>query len=102
MRQIAVGLVGTGYAAQKRAETFAADGRSPLVGICGGHVERVHQLCQTYGVKAFDSYTALINESDSHLIVISTMNHLHGAIARAALEAGKHVVVEYPLALDLA
>ncbi|MEB3212124.1 MAG: Gfo/Idh/MocA family oxidoreductase, partial [Leptolyngbyaceae bacterium] len=41
-------------------------------------------------------------ESDSHLIVISTMNHLHGAIARAALEAGKHVVVEYPLALDLA
>jgi biliverdin reductase len=34
------------------------------------------------------------------LVVICTINRDHGAIARAALNAGKHVVVEYPLSLD--
>jgi biliverdin reductase len=33
-------------------------------------------------------------------VIICTINRDHGAIARAALEAGKHVVVEYPLSLD--
>jgi biliverdin reductase len=101
MTRINVGLVGTGYAAQKRAEAFANDERSHLTGICGTMPERARHLADYYGVPPFDDYHALVNDAATDLIVIATMNHLHGAIARAALEAGKHVVVEYPLSLDL-
>lgn len=101
MTFINVGLVGTGYAAQKRAEAFTEDERSQIFGIYGNYPERVNSLCQTYGAQPFTSYEALVTDPAIHLVVISTMNHLHGAIASAALKAGKHVVVEYPLSLDL-
>ena len=101
MTVINVGLVGTGYAAQKRAEAFTKDGRSHLLAICGTQPERVKALCQAYGTDAIQSYEDLVNDSALDLVVISTMNYLHGAIASAALNANKHVVVEYPLALNI-
>ncbi len=101
MAVIHVGLVGTGYAARKRAEAFTTDGRSHLVAVWGSRPERVQSLCETYGAVAAESYQALVTRPDIDLVVISTMNHLHGAIATAAINAQKHVVVEYPLALDV-
>jgi biliverdin reductase len=44
----------------------------------------------------------LVTRSDVDLVVIATVNRDHGRMVRAALEAGKHVVVEYPLSLDVA
>lgn len=101
MAAINVGLIGTGYAAQRRAEAVTKDERSHLLAISGTQPERVKALCQTYGVDAIQSYKDLINDPALDLIVISTMNYLHGAIVAAALNANKHVVVEYPLALDI-
>ncbi len=43
----------------------------------------------------------LVEREDIDLVIISTINRDHGAIARAALTHGKHVIVEYPLALDV-
>jgi biliverdin reductase len=99
---VRVGLAGTGYAAQKRAEAIATDGRSHLIVIYGSQPERVRPFCEAYGAKAVGSYQDLVADPDIDLVVVSTMNHLHGAIAAAALQAGKHVVVEYPLSLDVA
>ncbi len=98
---ICIGLAGTGYAAQKRAEAIAADQRSHLAAVCGHQVDRVRSFCESYGTQAVESYQDLVAKPDIDLVVVSTMNHLHGAIAAAALQAGKHVVVEYPLALDV-
>jgi biliverdin reductase len=97
-----VGLVGTGYAAKLRAETFQADPRSRLVAVVGHQPDKTAAFSHTYGAEAIDSWTALIERSDIDLVVIATVNRDHGAIAQAALQAGKHVVVEYPLSLHLA
>ncbi|MBW4487583.1 MAG: Gfo/Idh/MocA family oxidoreductase [Trichocoleus desertorum ATA4-8-CV12] len=97
-----VGLVGTGYAAKLRAEAFQADSRSQLVSVAGHDLERTTTFSQTYQAEALDNWQALLDRSEIDLVVICTVNRDHGAIARAALEAGKHVVVEYPLALDVA
>jgi biliverdin reductase len=97
-----VGLVGTGYAAKVRAEAFGADARSQLVAIAGRTPFRTTEFSQPYGAEPMESWTDLVQRPDLDLIVISTINSEHGAIARCALEAGKHVVVEYPLALHLA
>lgn len=100
--QMRVGIVGTGYAAKLRAETFGQDERSRIVAITGHTPEKIAAFCQTYQAQAVDSWQRLIAREDIDLVIICTINSDHGAIAKAALQNHKHVVVEYPLALDLA
>lgn len=95
-----VGLVGTGYAAKVRAENLQADQRSQLVAVAGHTIEKTAAFCRSYEAQAVSSSTALIERTDIDLVIIATINCDHAAIARAALQAGKHVVVEYPLALN--
>ncbi len=97
-----VGIVGTGFAAQRRAEALQADGRSQLCYVTGNTPEHTDRFCQTFNISALPSWQALVDHSGLDLVVIATINRDHATIAQAALEAGKHVIVEYPLALDYA
>jgi biliverdin reductase len=97
---ISVGLIGTGYAARLRAESLRQDKRTRLVTIAGSVLEHTQAFAQEFQVEATDSWQRVCDRNDIDLIIISTINSEHGRIARAALESGKHVVVEYPLALD--
>lgn len=98
---IGIGLVGTGYAAKVRAEVANAEPRTTLVGVAGNTPENVANFAHTHQTQAFPNWQALINHPDVHLVIISNLNRDHGTIARAALFAKKHVVVEYPLAIDV-
>lgn len=98
---VRVGIVGTGYAAKLRVETFQQDERSHVVAIVGHTPEKTQEFAQTYQAEALTSWDELVSRSDIDLIVISNINKEHGAIAKAALQNNKHVVVEYPLALDI-
>ncbi len=95
-----VGIVGTGYTARKRAEALIADKRTELVAVTGNTPERLKQFCQSFTVQSIDSWTRLINLPELDLIFVCTINRDCGAIAKRAILAAKHVVVEYPLALD--
>lgn len=97
-----VGLVGTGYAAKLRAATLQTDSRAQLVAVAGHDLERTQAFCQPYGAIACASWEALLTQPDLDLVIISTVNQTHGAIAQAALSLGKHVIVEYPLCLNVA
>jgi len=99
-RPLKVGLVGTGYAAKLRAETLQSDSRSHLVAVAGHTPEKTQSFCQTFQAEAFSDWQQLVELSHVDLVIVSTVNSEHGAIARAALDAGKHVVVEYPLSLN--
>ncbi len=100
MTAIRVGLVGTGYAAKVRVEALLADERShPL--IVSGH-QHTASFAQTYGLESAPSWQVLVNDPRLDLVVVAHASALHGDVVEAALEAGKHVVVEYPLSLDLA
>jgi biliverdin reductase len=98
---IGIGLVGTGYAAKVRAEVINAEPRAKLVGITGNTPDKTQAFAATHQTQAFPTWQALINLSDVQLVIISNLNSAHAEIARAALFAGKHVVVEYPLALEV-
>jgi scyllo-inositol 2-dehydrogenase (NADP+) len=50
--------------------------------------------------KAYENPQSLIDDPDIELVVVATPNETHAALARAALEAGKHVVVDKPFTLD--
>jgi biliverdin reductase len=102
MIPVRVGLVGTGYAAKIRAEALQADARSQLVAVAGHKLGATQAFSHTYEAEAIDTWQALVTRADLDLIVISNINRDHGTIAQAALQAGKHVVVEYPLSLEVA
>ncbi len=97
---IRAGLVGTGFAAKLRAEALQSDSRSRLVAVSGHTPEKTQEFARNHEAIALDSWQQLVEHPDLDLVIICTINRDHGAIAQAALEAGKHVVVEYPLSLD--
>ncbi len=96
---IRVGLIGTGYAAKLRAEAVNQDDRATLVGVVGHQPDKTAEFAQTHQTQAFQAGSELINAVD--LVIICGVNSEHSAIVESALESGKHVVVEYPLAIDL-
>ncbi|MBE9183490.1 Gfo/Idh/MocA family oxidoreductase [Microcoleus sp. LEGE 07076] len=98
---IRVGIVGTGFAARLRAQTLVADARSNLVAVAGHNQEKTAEFCQTFGAEAAVSWRKLVERDDLDLVIVCTVNRDHGAIVLAALENDKHVVVEYPLSLDV-
>jgi biliverdin reductase len=101
MSPIQVGLVGTGYVAKIRADCLQADDRAQIAAITGHQPEKVESFSQTYGAQNIPTWQELVNLPELDLIIITAINRDHGAITHAALQAGKHVVVEYPLSLDV-
>ncbi|GAC1459822.1 MAG: Gfo/Idh/MocA family oxidoreductase [Chamaesiphon sp.] len=95
-----VGLVGTGYAAKLRAQTLQSDERSTLVAVAGHTSSHTEEFSQNYCCIPVKRWEELVERPDLDLVIVSTINRDHSRITRAALEAGKHVVVEYPLALN--
>lgn len=95
-----VGIIGTGYAANKRAEAIKSDQRGELLAFTGKNPRKIEEFTQKHGVEAIDSWSELVNLPQLDLVFVCTINQNCGAIAKAALLAGKHVVVEYPLSLE--
>ena len=90
-----VGIVGAGWIAQKAAVTLI-----DLDGIeCYAIASRSQEKADTFAAKwhipkAYGSYAALIADPDVNLIYVATPHSHHYQWAKAALEAGKHVLVE--------
>ena len=98
-RPIAVGILGTGYAAKARAAAVVDNPRCQLVGIGGRTPDHAAAFSAAFGVTA-SSPEALLDRPDLDLVVIATVNAHHGPLVRAALDRGLHVVVDYPLSLE--
>lgn len=72
-----------------------------MVAVAGHKPEKTEEFSQTYQVQKADTWEQLVERPDLDLVIVCTINRDHGAIAKAALQNGKHVVVEYPLSLDV-
>lgn len=93
------GLVGYGFAGQ----TFHAPVLSAATGLELGAVasSQPHKVHADWpGVDVVPDVGALLRRSDIDLIVVATPNAQHHPVAKAALAAGKHVVVDKPFTLD--
>jgi biliverdin reductase len=96
-----VGIIGTGFAANCRAEALVKSNMASGVAVSGNTEARLQKFASKYGLSVLNSWEKLVNLPNIDLVIICTVNNLHGAIAKAALEAGKHVIIEYPLSLNL-
>lgn len=99
-RSLAVGLVGTGYVAQRRAAALAQQDQAVLAVVAGRSAANVAGLAATYGARVAEDWRAVVRDPAVDLVFVATTNGERESIVRAALEADKHVVTEYPLAID--
>ncbi len=95
---VRVGLIGTGYAAGVRAAALRQDVRSHPISVAGH--EHTRAFAAAHGLEAASSWQAIVEDESIDLVVVANVSSLHGEIVEAALNADKHVVVEYPLSLD--
>ncbi|XGB41007.1 MAG: Gfo/Idh/MocA family oxidoreductase [Nodosilinea sp. LVE1205-7] len=97
---IKVGLVGTGFVARERARALIESQQGQLVAVAGHDWRATQAFAATYGAVPYPTWQDLIKDSTLDLVMVCHINAGHGSVAIAALEAHRHVVVEYPLALD--
>ncbi|HEU4959189.1 MAG TPA: oxidoreductase [Sphingomonas sp.] len=98
---VAVGLIGYGLGGRAfHAPLIDAVARLRLAAIATSR--REDAAAAWPGVQVVNDPAALIADPSIDLVVVATPNATHAALARAALEAGKHVVVDKPLAIDAA
>jgi phthalate 4,5-cis-dihydrodiol dehydrogenase len=92
------GIIGYGYTGQQHARAIAEIEGVTLKSI----VEPDEAKCLTTPVRSFTDYRRLLEDDVIDAVSICLPHHLHEEVASAALLAGKHVLVEKPLALSVA
>jgi myo-inositol 2-dehydrogenase / D-chiro-inositol 1-dehydrogenase len=100
---IALGVIGCGKAANLLH--LAALERLPqyhVVAAADTHSSRLEYVSRRFGIpNCFDDYRALLNSKEVEAVLVLTPTQSHAEIGSAAIDAGKHVLMEKPLALTL-
>jgi len=101
MPPLGIAIVGTGMigAVHRRAAVLAG---ATVRGVAASSPQRAQQAAQGWGVpRAYRDIDDVVSDPQVQVVHICTPNHLHRPMAQAALEAGKHVICEKPLATSL-
>jgi predicted dehydrogenase len=102
-KRINVGVVGLGYWGKNLLRTFGALDAARVTALCDVDPARVAAFAPDHpGASGATDYAELLRRDDVDTVVLATPPSRHHAMALAALEAGKHVWVEKPLALTAA
>lgn len=101
MADIGIGIIGSGFMGRTYSETISKRcQRAKLVAVTGG--TRAEGLAKDYGMALEPSVAALIARKDIHAVFIATPHDLHADEAVAAARAGKHMMIEKPMACTVA
>ncbi len=101
-QDITVGIVGTGFMGVAHTEALRRLGIR-IKGIVGSSPQRAHEKAAAANLPpVVDTYELLLADREIEAVHITTPNHLHYAQVVAALDAGKHVICEKPLAVSVA
>ncbi|AHF08100.1 oxidoreductase [Desulfitobacterium metallireducens DSM 15288] len=94
-------IIGCGRIAQKHGESIMAIPEAELVAVCDIVPEKAQAFADKYGAKPYTSYDEMLANEDLEVVTIATPSDLHAPIGIAAAKAGKHVMVEKPMAMTL-
>ena len=100
---IGVGIIGLGYWGPNLLRNFASFDEVKIIGCCDKDPARFARIGRQYpGLQAFPSASALIEDERVELVAIATPVQTHYSLAKQALEASKHVLVEKPMTASVA
>jgi predicted dehydrogenase len=96
------GILGPGRIAPRIVRAVGATPRGELVAVAGRDQQRAAAFARTHAIpRVYGSYEALLDAPDVDVVYVALPNHLHADWTVRALEAGKHVLCEKPLALTV-
>ncbi len=102
MSDLKAAVIGTGFIGPAHVEALRRLGVE-VVGIAGSSPERARPKAQEFNIKkVYQNWRELVADPSVNVVHITTPNYLHFPMAKAALEAGKHVVCEKPLTMTSA
>lgn len=96
-RTVKAAVIGVGLIGEQHAESYAENPRAELVMVADMNPERARAVGERFGV-AWTADLADVAASDAEVVSVATPDFAHFEPVMAMLEAGKHVVVEKPLA----
>lgn len=101
MGDLNVGIVGLGWVAGAHIETFKNVTGANVTAVCSRREHDPAALERTYGIplKAYTDYAEMLADADLDIVSICTPHPFHPEQAIAAARAGKHLVLEKPIAL---
>lgn len=99
-RRLRAAVIGTGFVGPFHVDAIRRAGYAEVVALVGSHPERTLTRAQALGVPhATTDADEVFRDADVDVVHVCTPNDSHLDLAQRALRAGKHVVVEKPLAL---
>ncbi len=95
------GIIGCGRIAPRHAKYISEIDGVDLVAVADINKERANSFSEEYNSDCYYDYRELLDRKDIDVINICTPSGLHSRMSIEAMEAGKHVIVEKPMALSL-
>jgi predicted dehydrogenase len=99
--RVRLGIIGCGRRGTIVSAAFLADPRANIVAVCDVYDQQIAQFTAQLKLaspplRSFVAYEDLLARNDVDAVLITTPDHLHLTVAKAALAAGKHVYLEKP------
>ena len=102
MKKIGFGLIGTGLWGEMHAKLYASSADVELKAVCDLQEDRAKSIAEKHGAKGYyTDYRELLAREDISAVSIVTPDFAHTEIAVAAAKAGKHILIEKPLATSV-
>ncbi|HYY96121.1 MAG TPA: Gfo/Idh/MocA family oxidoreductase [Pyrinomonadaceae bacterium] len=100
-KTIGIGVIGTGFARSTQLPAFRACAGARVVAVASGHRENAESVAREFGIPVVASdWREVVRHADVDLVCITTPPVTHAEMALAALDAGKAVLCEKPMALN--
>lgn len=96
-----VGAVGCGRIGLIHQKAYQSHAKAELVAVCDKVAERAEERAQSLGVRAYGSLQEMLEKEDIDAVDVVTADTLHYEPCLQALEAGKHVLVEKPITIEI-
>jgi UDP-N-acetylglucosamine 3-dehydrogenase len=101
MKKLGVAVVGTGFWGKNHARVYKELSSTELVAICDANAERANSVADQFGVKAYTNSARMLRNVAIEAVSVCTWSTSLAKEALKALNAGKHVLVEKPMATNV-
>jgi UDP-N-acetylglucosamine 3-dehydrogenase len=100
MKKLGVAVIGTGQWGKNHARVYKELTSTELIAVCDVNPERAKAMAAQYGVKAYSDSAQMLKDKSIEAVNVCTWSTILAKEAIKALNAGKHVLVEKPMATN--